>query len=103
MGGPNEWDDFSRDLALAWDLNRKRRCATCNEYDDDWRNDKGLKLEGRKAPKVVSEYVCPGCEAIELKQNAREGQETREGSKTVLIPRGSSEPASPKRRRRRAT
>jgi uncharacterized protein YlaI len=100
LGGPYEWDDFSRDAALAWDLNRKIRCATCNEYEEDWLDEKGLRRVGRKAPKQVSTYICPGCEAIEQKLNAQEG-EPREGAKTILLPRKAVQPASPKPRRAR--
>jgi hypothetical protein len=84
LGGPYEWDDFSRDAALAWDLNRKIRCATCNEYEEDWLDEKGLRRVGRKAPKQVSTYICPGCEAIEQKLNAQDDPPPPEGRPTCI-------------------
>jgi hypothetical protein len=102
LGGRYEWDDFSRDAALAWDHDRRLRCSTCNEYDDEWRDAKGLRLEGRRAPKVVTEYVCPGCAAIELHHNADENKERTPGAKTILITRRMAARTSPRRRSKRS-
>jgi hypothetical protein len=109
LGGPFRFDDFSRDAAIAWHYDREARCPTCGEYDDEWRDEKGLKLEGRKAPKVVSQHICPGCEAIELAHNADEKAERRPGAKTILLARDvaarmkAAAATSPKGRRRKAT
>lgn len=95
---------------MAWHYDRESRCPTCGEYEDDWRDDKGLKLIGRRAPKVVSQHICPGCEAIELAHNADEKAERRPGAKTILISRAVADrlkkaaaATSPKGRRRKAT
>jgi hypothetical protein len=101
LGGPNRWDPFSRDAQLAWLADSRSRCRDCGEYDDEWRNEKGEGLIGRKAPKVVVEQVCPGCAAIELHRNSKEEQEPTPGAKVTLVPRHRAGPASPGGARRR--
>jgi hypothetical protein len=102
LGGPNRWDEFSRDAAMAWHYDTAMRCGQCGEYDDEWRDDNGVRLEGRRAPKVVTHVVCPGCEAIELASANDEKAERRAGSKTVLVARHLVAATSPRGRRRRA-
>lgn len=100
LGGPYEWDPLSRDAQLAWAHDQKLRCSDCGEYEDDWKDPKtGLRLEGRRAPKIVHTHVCPGCEALELDANRDEKAERKPGAKRYLIWRSA---ASPVRRRRRS-
>lgn len=69
-----EWDDLSRDVALAWHARDRERCGGCGAVPSDWKayDDDGNPIlddtgEHREAwpPKYVLEaHHCPACAAL---------------------------------------
>ena len=57
MGGPDEWDSLSRDLALMWAQRERDRCPECGTPSEDWAPD-GFGYH-------VDTYRCLGCERLQ--------------------------------------
>lgn len=64
-----EWDDLSRDAALAWQYRQDRRCSSCGTVHDDWLNSRdaeGNLVADELAPVYVTDDIyCPGCAALD--------------------------------------
>lgn len=69
----DEWDQTSRDAALAWQLEKDTACAGCGQHRDEWVtvDADGQPREVRPAPYVVDDFHCPSCEALERTRKAR--------------------------------
>lgn len=58
------WPEVDRDAALLWQLQQAETCPGCGTHADDWDPERG----GHPAAFVASQRGCPGCAALERKQ-----------------------------------
>ena len=56
------WNDDDQDYALAWCRLDRERCSGCGTRLADWERDRGFL--------VGEPYQCPGCEQVEIAQEA---------------------------------
>lgn len=68
----DDWDQLSRDAALAWQLERDTACSQCGQHRDEWMTvgEDGKPREVRPPPYVVEDFHCPSCEAMSRARKA---------------------------------
>jgi hypothetical protein len=60
-----DWDQLSRDAALAWQARENARCGSCGQVEADWMVDgPDGPTEAVPPPLVVDHHWCPGCAAL---------------------------------------
>lgn len=80
------WSEDDQDKALAWLVDQRERCSSCNTYRDEWFEDDGITPKS-PPPYVAWEQRDPGCEQIETMQEqmSRAGR-SMHGVRVGLIP-----------------
>ncbi len=68
------WDRDDRDAAIVWALRRSQSCPGCGVHPDEWDPAEG----GHRAAFVAEVVACPGCAAVETRQN-RMGRDRDKG------------------------
>ncbi len=69
------WSDEDRRKALEWQADKKDHCGSCGQRRSDWLDENGKEL--MDPPFEVTEYLCPGCQELEL--YTEEKREKRKG------------------------
>jgi len=83
-----EWDDVSRNAALAWSIRDRHTCSGCATLRSDWNNT--VDENGEPAPDLTNpvflatDVYCPGCDA----KQRREEQIRKETEQNPQFARG---------------
>jgi len=81
-----DWDDLSRNAALAWSLRKAGECGGCGTVRTDWLNsfdEDGEPVANELAPPFHAvDVFCPGCAARERHERAVKDGAGREGFHT---------------------
>lgn len=89
IGGEYEWSEYSRNAAIAYELERRATCPDCGTRRDEWNPKKGGDLDAYYA----ESWVCEGCKRTEAKSHqisddAKVGPRSiMEGVKVELVPK----------------
>lgn len=79
-----QWDDLSRDAALAWKADHDQRCSSCGTHRDQWwvYDSDGQPIIVDGYPKVdltrwtIDTAYCPGCHLLSLHREQHRDDDT---------------------------
>lgn len=78
IGGPDEWDPISQDLALEWSARERAKCPGCGTHPADWDDKRG----GHFQAFLATGERCRGCESLAGFEVPKE----EKGVHKILIP-----------------